>query len=51
MFKVLKQEEEAVKKMVDDILKFKPDLVCTEKALDDLAQHYFVKVGSQWIPL
>jgi T-complex protein 1 subunit gamma len=40
---VLALEEEFVKKMCDDIIKFKPDLVITEKGLSDIAQHYFVK--------
>jgi len=40
---LLKQEEEYVEKMCNDIIKFKPDLVITEKGLSDLAQHYFVK--------
>eukprot|EP00128_Syssomonas_multiformis_P003162 Colp12_sorted_trinity150504_noHs@31455 len=29
--------------MCEDIIKFKPDLVITEKGLSDLAQHYFIK--------
>jgi len=40
---LLKEEEEYVKKMCDFIIKFKPDLVVTEKGISDLAQHYFVK--------
>jgi T-complex protein 1 subunit gamma len=40
---MLKLEEEAVKKMCDDIIKFKPDLVITEKGISDLAQYYLVK--------
>jgi T-complex protein 1 subunit gamma len=40
---LLRQEEEFVEKMCNDIIKFKPDLVITEKGLSDLAQHYFVK--------
>jgi T-complex protein 1 subunit gamma len=40
---LLKQEEEYVEKMCNDIIKFKPDLVITEKGLSDLAQHFFVK--------
>jgi T-complex protein 1 subunit gamma len=42
---IMKQEEEHVKKQVDAILKFKPDLVLTEKGVSDLAQHFFVKAG------
>jgi len=39
----MKQEEKQVKKMVMDIVKWKPDLVITEKGLSDEAQHWFVK--------
>merc|ERR1712137_428281 len=42
---ILKLEEEAVAKMCNEIIKFKPDLVITEKGLSDLAQHYLVKAG------
>jgi len=42
---VLRIEEEAVAKMCNDIIKFKPDLIITEKGLSDLAQHYLVKAG------
>ena len=31
--RILELEEEAIKKMCDDIIKFKPDLVITEKGL------------------
>lgn len=41
--KIMKQEEEQVKKMVADICKWKPDLVITEKGVSDEAQHWFVK--------
>jgi len=41
--KILQQEEEYVTQMCRDIIKFKPDLVITEKGLSDLAQHHFVK--------
>jgi T-complex protein 1 subunit gamma len=43
--RLLQIEEESIKEMVDSILKHKPDLVITEKGLDDRAQHYFVKAG------
>ena len=43
--RLLQIEEEAIKGMVDNILKHKPDLVITEKGLDERAQHYFVKAG------
>ena len=40
---IMQQEEDYVKKMVEDIARMKPDLVCTEKGISDLAQHYLVK--------
>ncbi|KAL6051397.1 T-complex protein 1 subunit gamma [Balamuthia mandrillaris] len=40
---LLKVEEEHMKKLCDDIIKFKPDLVITEKGCSDFVQHYFVK--------
>lgn len=40
---ILKQEEEYIAKICDDIIKLKPDIVFTEKGLSDLAQHYFIK--------
>jgi len=40
---ILKQEEDYIAKLCNDIIKFKPDLVITEKGLSDLAQHIFVK--------
>jgi len=43
--KVLEQEEAYIKKICDDIIAFKPDLVITEKGVSDLAQHYFNKAG------
>ena len=38
-------EEEYIKSICEDIIKFKPDLVITEKGISDLAQHYLVKAG------
>merc|ERR1719499_1715161 len=43
--KALEMEEAYIKKICDDILKFKPDLVITEKGVSDLAQHFFNKAG------
>jgi len=43
--KVLEQEEAYIKKICDDIIAFKPDLVITEKGVSDLAQHFFNKAG------
>jgi T-complex protein 1 subunit gamma len=43
--RVLQLEEEYIKSICDDIIKFKPDLVITEKGISDLAQHYLVKAG------
>jgi len=34
-----------VKRMCDAIIKFKPDLLLTEKGISDLAQHYLVKAN------
>jgi len=43
--KLLEIEEEYIRKICYDILKFKPDIVITEKGCSDLAQHFFVKNG------
>ncbi|XP_017758296.1 PREDICTED: T-complex protein 1 subunit gamma [Eufriesea mexicana] len=43
--RILELEEEFVKKMCEDIISVKPDVVITEKGVSDLAQHYFVKAG------
>lgn len=43
--KILVQEEEYIRKMCDEVIKHKPDLVITEKGVSDLAQHFFVKAG------
>jgi len=40
---MLKQEEEEVKKLCDEILRVKPDVVITEKGVSDLAQHFLMK--------
>mmetsp|Transcript_29671 Transcript_29671/g.87809 ORF Transcript_29671/g.87809 Transcript_29671/m.87809 type:complete len:558 (-) Transcript_29671:3972-5645(-) len=42
---LLKAEEEQIKKMCDQIIAFKPDLVVTEKGLSDLAAHFLTKAG------
>mmetsp|Transcript_9827 Transcript_9827/g.18352 ORF Transcript_9827/g.18352 Transcript_9827/m.18352 type:complete len:552 (-) Transcript_9827:399-2054(-) len=42
---LLKQEEEQIRRMCDDIIAFKPDVVITEKGLSDLAAHHLVKAG------
>jgi len=39
------EEEDAVRKMVNDIVKWKPDLVITEKGISDEAQQIFVRHG------
>lgn len=49
--KMLQQEEEFVQKLCEDIVKFKPDVVFTEKGVSDLAQHFLVKVGIFFIHL
>merc|ERR1719245_1427798 len=43
--KILEQEEAYIKKMCDEIIAFKPDLVITEKGVSDLAQNFFNKAG------
>lgn len=43
--RMLQLEEEHVKGLCADIIKWKPDLVFTEKGVSDLAQHFFVKAG------
>ncbi|XP_070495221.1 T-complex protein 1 subunit gamma [Chironomus tepperi] len=43
--KLLQIEEEYVKRICDDIIAVKPDLVFTEKGISDLAQHYLVNAG------
>uniref|UniRef100_A0A1I8AX50 T-complex protein 1 subunit gamma n=1 Tax=Meloidogyne hapla TaxID=6305 RepID=A0A1I8AX50_MELHA len=42
---VLEQEEEAIRRQCEDIIKLKPDLIFTEKGISDLAQHYLVRAG------
>jgi len=43
--KLLGHEDKFVKKLCDDIIKLKPDLVITEKGMSDLAIHYFATNG------
>jgi len=43
--RLLRIEEEYVESLCKQIAKFKPDVVCTEKGVSDLAQHYFIKSG------
>eukprot|EP00727_Mastigamoeba_balamuthi_P005330 m51a1_g14796 putative t-complex protein 1 subunit gamma (552) ;mRNA; f:523867-525966 len=43
--RLLKMEEESVEAMCNAIIRLKPDLVCTEKGISDLAQHYFMKAN------
>jgi T-complex protein 1 subunit gamma len=43
--RLLKLEDEYIKQATADIIKFKPDLVITEKGVSDLAIFYFVKAG------
>uniref|UniRef100_A0A0A9DAY7 CCT-gamma n=1 Tax=Arundo donax TaxID=35708 RepID=A0A0A9DAY7_ARUDO len=42
---LLETEEEYIKNLCTQILKFKPDLVITEEGLSDLAIHYLSKAG------
>ncbi len=41
----LQLEEDYIKSICEDIIKFKPDLIITEKGISDLAQHYLVKAN------
>merc|ERR1712213_302729 len=43
--KILEMEEAYIKKVCDEIIKFAPDLVITEKGVSDLAQHFLSKAG------
>jgi T-complex protein 1 subunit gamma len=43
--KLLMQEEEEMKKLCEEIIKVKPDLVITEKGVSDLAQHFLLKAN------
>merc|ERR1712048_388480 len=43
--KLLQQEEEGIKKMCDDVIKVRPDVVVTEKGVSDLAQHFLYKAN------
>lgn len=40
---MLKQEEDEIKKMCDEIIRVSPDVVITEKGVSDLAQHFLMK--------
>lgn len=42
---LLRMEEEYIEQLCVHIIKFKPDLVITEKGLSDLASHYLSKAG------
>lgn len=42
---LLKMEEEYIEQICADIVKFKPDLVITEKGVSDLAQHFLLKAN------
>merc|ERR1719367_1427580 len=43
--KILELEEAYIKKICDEIMMHKPDLIITEKGVSDLAQHFLVKAG------
>ncbi|RWS16208.1 T-complex protein 1 subunit gamma-like protein [Dinothrombium tinctorium] len=43
--RLLEIEEEYIQQICADIIKFKPDVVVTEKGISDLAQHYLVKAN------
>ena len=42
---MLKQEEDEIKKVCDEIIRVKPDVVITEKGVSDLAQHFLLKAN------
>merc|ERR1719453_554330 len=42
---LLRQEEEHIKQICDEIIALKPDVVVTEKGVSDLAQHYLMKAN------
>merc|ERR1711865_149387 len=42
---LLMQEGEEIRKVCDDIIKVKPDLVITEKGVSDIAQHFLLKAN------
>merc|ERR1719192_1918994 len=43
--KILELEEANIKKICDEIMMHKPDLIITEKGVSDLAQHFLMKAG------
>merc|ERR1719249_284007 len=43
--KILELEEAYIKKICDEIIAHKPDLIITEKGVSDLAQHFLMKAG------
>ncbi|XP_076373654.1 chaperonin containing TCP1 subunit 3 [Tachypleus tridentatus] len=43
--RILELEEEYIQQICSDIIRFKPDVVFTEKGISDLAQHFLVKAG------
>eukprot|EP00753_Platysulcus_tardus_P015461 PLAT5019.5.p2 GENE.PLAT5019.5~~PLAT5019.5.p2 ORF type:complete len:583 (-),score=289.32 PLAT5019.5:152-1729(-) len=43
--RMLELEEEHIKELCGHLLRLEPDIVCTEKGISDLAQHYFVTKG------
>merc|ERR1711899_361007 len=43
--KILELEEAYIKKICDEIMIHKPDLIITEKGVSDLAQHFLMKAG------
>jgi len=43
--RLLQMEEDEMKRVCDDIIKVKPDVVITEKGVSDLAQHFLLKAN------
>jgi T-complex protein 1 subunit gamma len=49
MCEALEQEMEEIAHMCNNILKWKPDIVITEKGVSDLAQHFLLKGGKEGV--
>ncbi|XP_015120477.1 T-complex protein 1 subunit gamma [Diachasma alloeum] len=43
--RILELEEEFIKKICEEVIAVKPDVIFTEKGVADLASHYFLKAG------
>ncbi|XP_041037590.1 T-complex protein 1 subunit gamma [Carcharodon carcharias] len=43
--RILQMEEEYIQQICEDVIRFKPDLLFTEKGISDLALHYLMKAN------